>query len=95
MSEIKVSFAGLQGARDSVVATVGRLTGQLEELRRYLAPLTAQWTGQAAEEYAVLQRRWDSAAADLTAVLAQTGTALGAAEEGYRQVELANTRRWA
>lgn len=94
MSEIKVTFSGIQGARDSVVATAGRLNTQLEELKRYLAPMVAQWDGQAAEEYGVMQRKWDTAATELTAVLSQIGVALGAAHDGYYQVEQANAARW-
>lgn len=94
MTEIKVTFAALEGARSSVAGTAGRLTGQLDELRRFLAPMVAAWEGQAAQEYGTRQRQWDTAAAELTTVLAQIGAALGAANDSYRQVEQANTARW-
>lgn len=95
MSEIKVTFAGIQGAQESVAQTSGRLNSQLEDLKRYLQPLVATWEGQAAEEYGVQQRKWDTSAAELTAVLAQIGSALGAAHDSYYQVEQANASRWA
>lgn len=94
MTEIKVTFAGIQGAQASVVGAAGRLSAQLEELKRYLAPMVATWEGQAAAEYAVKQRQWDTAAAELTAVLTQIGSALGTAHDGYHQVEQANAARW-
>jgi early secretory antigenic target protein ESAT-6 len=56
--------------------------------------MAATWEGQAAAEYQVTQRKWDTAAADLAAVLAQIGLALGTANESYRQVEQANAARW-
>lgn len=95
MTEIKVTFAALESAQASVAGTVGRMSAQLEELKRHLAPMVATWEGRAAEEYGVRQRQWDTAAADLTSVLAQISTALGTANESYRQVEQANAARWA
>lgn len=94
MSEIKVTFGELSAAQQSVASTSQRISGQLDELKRYLAPLAATWEGQAAQDYQVKQRQWDAAAADLTAVLAQIGVALGSANDNYQLVEQANARRW-
>jgi len=94
MPEIKVTFGVLDAARADVAGTASRIGTRLEDLRRLLAPLVATWEGQAAEEYRTAQRKWDTAAADLTSVLAQIGVALGAAHDGYRQVEQANAARW-
>jgi len=91
---IKVTFGELANAQQSVAATSQRITAQLEDLRRYLTPMAATWSGAAAEEYQTRQRQWNTAAADLTAVLARIGAALGQANDGYQQVELANARRW-
>lgn len=94
MSEIKVTFGALDAARSDVAGTAARITGQLDELRRFLAPLVTGWEGQAATEYQARQRQWDTAAADLAAVLARIGAALGAANDSYREVEQANVARW-
>jgi WXG100 family type VII secretion target len=94
MSEIKVTFGALDVARGDVAGTSARITGRLEDLRRFLAPLAATWEGQAAADYQARQRKWDTAAADLAAVLAQIGVALGTANDSYRQVEQANAARW-
>lgn len=94
MTEIKVSFGELGNAQQCVASTSQRMTAQLAELKGFLAPMVAGWSGQAAEDYQLRQRQWDSAAADLTAVLAQIGVAVGHANEGYQQVESANARRW-
>lgn len=91
---IKVTFGELANAQQSVAATSQRITAQLEDLKRFLAPMVATWTGAAAEEYQVRQRQWDTSAADLTAVLARIGVAVGQANDGYQQVEAANARRW-
>ena len=94
MGEIKVTFGALEAARTDVATTATRISGRLEDLRRAVAPLAAVWEGQAAEEYGTRQRQWDTAAADLTRVLADIGRALGEAESGYRATENANAALW-
>lgn len=94
MSEIKVTFGELAAAHAGVTSTAARITGRLDELKRFLAPLAATWEGAAAADYQARQRQWDVAAADLAAVLARIGAALGSANENYQQVENANARRW-
>jgi early secretory antigenic target protein ESAT-6 len=95
MSEIKVTFGEMAAAQQNVASTAQRMNAQLEDLRRSLAPMVATWTGQAAEDYQVKQRQWDTSAADLNHVLTQIGVALGHANEGYQQVEQSNASRWA
>lgn len=92
--EIKVTFGALSAAQADVAATSGRIRTQLDDLKKFLAPMVSTWTGQAAEDYQVIQRKWDTSAADLAQVLAQIGTALGAAHDNYRQTEQANAARW-
>ncbi|MDF3050447.1 MAG: hypothetical protein K0R87_2085 [Pseudonocardia sp.] len=94
MSEIRVSFAALESARADVAQTATRISGRLDELRRFLTPLAATWDGRAAQDYQARQRQWDTAATDLAAVLGQIGVAVAAANDGYRQVEQANAARW-
>jgi WXG100 family type VII secretion target len=94
MSEIKVAFAALEAARADVVGAAARITGRLDDLRQAVVPLAATWQGQAAQEYRDRQRQWDTAAADLTRVLADVGRALGEAEAGYRAAEATNANLW-
>ncbi|MHA6792753.1 WXG100 family type VII secretion target [Pseudonocardia bannensis] len=94
MSEIKVAFGELAVAQQNVAGTAHRIAGRLDELKRFLAPLAATWEGQAATDYQARQRQWDTAAADLAAVLARIGVALGTANDSYQQVEQLNARRW-
>jgi 6 kDa early secretory antigenic target len=94
MSEIKVTFGALETAQSDVSGVAGRMTSQLEDLKRFLAPMVATWEGQAATEYQARQRQWDTAAANLASVLGQIGVALGTANESYRQVDQANAARW-
>jgi early secretory antigenic target protein ESAT-6 len=94
MSEIRVTFGALETAQTDVSGVAGRMNSQLEELKRFLAPMVATWEGQAATEYQAKQRQWDTAAANLATVLGQIGVALGKANESYRQVEQTNASRW-
>jgi WXG100 family type VII secretion target len=94
VSEILVTFGELANAQQNVAATARELNAQLDDLKRYLAPMVATWDGQAAQDYQAKQRQWDSSAADLNQVLSQIGVALGHANEGYQQVEQANASRW-
>ncbi|HLU54569.1 MAG TPA: WXG100 family type VII secretion target [Pseudonocardia sp.] len=94
MSEIVVTFAALEAAQADVAGAAGRMTTQLDELKRFLAPLVATWQGQAAAEYRARQRQWDTAAEGLTNVLGRIGVALGAANENYQHVERVNAARW-
>jgi len=93
-SEIKVTFGALAAAQSDVSGTAARITTQLEDLRRFLAPMVASWHGAAAQDYQVRQKQWDTAAVDLAAVLGQIGVALGEANDSYRQAEAANAARW-
>ncbi len=93
-AEIKVTFSALAAAQSDVKATAGRIHTQLEDLRRYLAPMVATWTGQAAEGYQATQRKWDTSAADLTQVLEQIGVGLGRANNEYQVTEQRNAGLW-
>jgi len=92
--EIMVTFGEISNAQSSVATTSRNINQQLDDLKAFLAPLVATWTGEAAESYQVKQRQWDTSAADLNQVLGQVGVALGTAHDNYRQAETTNTARW-
>ena len=93
-SGITVSFGTVMQAQADVANTVSRIEQQLGDLRQYLAPLIASWDGGASGDYQVLQRRWDTTAADLNGVLSQISQLLGQAHDGYRATESANAAAW-
>lgn len=94
MSEIKVGFGALEAARADLMTSAGRLQGQLDDLRRFVAPLVAGWQGAAAANYVQRQQEWDTSAAELQRILGEVGIALGRANEGYQEVERLNSSRW-
>jgi early secretory antigenic target protein ESAT-6 len=91
---IKVTFGGLEAAAGSISSNASKVQGSLDDLKQYLQPLVATWTGSASEEYNAHQAKWDAAAADLQQVLAAIGTAVQRAAEDYRDGERANASRW-
>lgn len=91
---ILVTFEAVQGAQMDTAATHAAMNSELQDLRSYLAPLVASWTGQASENYQALQRQWDTAAADLNSVMQTISQALGTAHSNYTGAEQANASMW-
>jgi 6 kDa early secretory antigenic target len=91
---IKVTFGGLQSAAGSISSSASKISGSLDDLKQYLAPLVAGWTGNASEQYNAHQRQWDTAAADIQQVLAAIGTAVQRAAEDYMDGERQNAARF-
>ncbi len=94
-SGITVTFGTIAQAQGDVSNTVSRIDQQMADLRQFISPLVASWEGGASTDYQVLQKRWDTAATDLNAVLAQIGRMLGQAHDGYQATESANAACWA
>ena len=91
---IRVTFESVMGAAGDTDAIAGQIEQQLGELKGYLAPMVASWSGQASSDYQALQARWDSSAADLHAVLRQIAGALRTAHGNYRLAESQNSSIW-
>jgi early secretory antigenic target protein ESAT-6 len=91
---IKVTFGGLEAAAGNIKTQANHVEQSLGDLKSFLQPLVASWTGNAAQEYQEHQRKWDQAAADLHQVLAAIGIAVNDAASAYRQGEQANSARW-
>ena len=89
-----VTFGAVENAATDADTVAGHIDRQLDDLRAYLSPLVASWTGEASSDYQALQSKWDTSAADLNAVLRQIATALRTAHANYAQAETANTSIW-
>ncbi|MGW6931286.1 WXG100 family type VII secretion target [Lentzea sp. NPDC054927] len=92
--EVKVHFAELQNAASSISSSAQQVQQQLEDLKSAISKVTASYEGAAKEAYDDKQRAWDTAAADLQAVLSSIGIAVRDAAEAYQTAEQANTSRW-
>ena len=95
MSEILVTFGELENARSSIRTTWTNISREMEDLKRFLAPMVETWTGEASAAYQAHQAQWDRAANDLNQVLNQIGVALGTSNQNYQAGEAANKGRWA
>ncbi len=94
MGEVLVTFGEIEAGRANVSSTANNVQTTLDELKQFLAPLVATYTGAAAEAWQAKQAEWDKAAADIQQILASIGVALGTANDAYQQAENANTNRW-
>jgi early secretory antigenic target protein ESAT-6 len=92
---IRVNFQTILTAQSDVANAVSTIDQQLNDLRQFLAPMIGEWDGQASGDYQVLQKRWDTAAADLNVVLGETRTLLDQIHQRYVMTERSNANAWA
>jgi 6 kDa early secretory antigenic target len=94
VSEVKVNFGALGEAQGNISSTYQKVAAELDDLRQFVARLTAAWDGAARDAYHVQQNKLDQAAAELNQVLAQIGTAVGTANDSYQAAERSNASRF-
>jgi WXG100 family type VII secretion target len=82
-----------EGASDTD-SVAGQIEQQLSDLKGYLAPLVASWTGEASTDYQALQQRWNQNADDLNAVLREIASSLRTAAQTYVSGENSNASMW-
>ena len=86
------------GPIESLVGQVGSastaLRTTLDDLKSYLAPLVAEWEGDAAIAYQVHQQDWDRAAAALQAMLTEISRAAGQGNQGMADADRRAAQGW-
>lgn len=92
--QVLVTFETIAQASQNVQRTYSNLTQKLEDLHSFLAPMVAEWTGEAAEQYGQKQQQWTQAQQDLGQILQSIGKVLEASHEGYQQTEHTNMQSW-
>lgn len=92
--QIKVTFGAIDTAASDTDSIASNLNQQLDDLKGYISPLVATWTGQAATSYQTLQQQWDTSAANLNDVLRQIATTLRTSNQNYTTAETSNTNIW-
>jgi WXG100 family type VII secretion target len=75
-------------------AIASQIAQQLGDLKTYLAPLVASWSGEASGDFQALQAKWDASANDLNQVLRQISQSLRTAGDNYSNTERANKQIW-
>jgi WXG100 family type VII secretion target len=91
---IKVTFAAVNEAAMDTDGIASQIAQELSDLKAYLAPLVASWSGEASGDFQALQAKWDASADDLNQVLRQISQSLRTAGENYSSTERANTQIW-
>jgi 6 kDa early secretory antigenic target len=91
---ILVTFAAISEAAMDTDSIASQIDQQLSDLKSYIAPLVASWSGEASTEYQALQAKWDASAGDLNQVLRQMAQALRTAGENYQSTERTNSSIW-
>lgn len=93
--QLLVTFGAIDAAASDADTIATQIDQQLGDLKTYLSPLVATWTGQASTDYQALQSKWDTSAAELNDVLRQIATTLRTSNENYSGAEQANKAIWA
>lgn len=92
--QILVTFGSIDAAASDTDSIAGQIDQQLGDLKAYIAPLVASWTGEASTDYQALQSKWDTSAAELNDVLKQIANALRTSNANYNSAEQANKAIW-
>jgi WXG100 family type VII secretion target len=93
-ARIQVTFGAVNEAAMDTDGIASQIAQQLGDLKTYLSPLVASWSGDASGEFQALQAKWDNSASDLNQVLRQISQALRTAGDNYLTTERANKQIW-
>ena len=94
MYDIAVDPSALDSAHVQILTSAGRVSGLLEALAGYLAPMQATWSGSAASAADEVIEAWNTSAAALNELLTQIGTALDSVGENYAAIETGTAGIW-
>ncbi|APT84073.1 WXG100 family type VII secretion target [Corynebacterium aquilae] len=76
---IKYQFGAISAAAGDIQSTSGRINALLDNLKAHIKPMVSTWEGESAVAYQAAQQKWDTAAAELNAILASIA---GTVQEG-------------
>ena len=92
MGRIKVDYATLEEASQTVTSNAQDIESQLGDLKSMLQNL--DWTGAARDAYQEAQDQWDNSMEDIRSILEALGNAIDTAKENYLATEAANAGRF-
>lgn len=92
--QVVVSAQALNEGASDTDAIAGQIEQSLSDLKGYLAPLVASWSGEASTDYQTLQQRWNTSAGDLNTTLRDIASTLRSAAESYSSGESTNAQMW-
>jgi WXG100 family type VII secretion target len=91
---IQVTFGAVSAAAMDTDSIASQIAQQLSDLKAYLAPMVASWSGEASSDFQALQAKWDASANDLNQVLRQISQSLRTAGDNYLITERTNKQIW-
>ena len=89
-----VNFGALQQASADIQKALNELQNQLSQLERDAGPLVATWDGAAQAAYRERQRKWQTAAGDLSEILRNIKIAVDESAADYQDTERKATNRF-
>ncbi len=89
-----VNFGALQQARADIQKALRQLQSQLGQLERDAGKLVDSWDGQAQLAYRERQRKWQTAAGELSEILRNIQNAVDASAADYQDTERRATNRF-
>ena len=94
MDQITYNHGQIEALTGEVVGASTQLRQTLDDLKAYLAPMVAEWSGQAAVTYNVHQRNWDEAAAALQQILTDLANAAGTGNSMMQEADARAAAAW-
>ena len=89
-----VNFGALMQAGADIQKALNELQTQLGQLEKDAGPLVASWDGAAQMAYQERQRKWQTAATDLSEILRQIKIAVDESAADYQDTERKATQRF-
>ena len=89
-----VNFGALSQASGDIQKALNELQSQLGQLQRDAGPLVATWDGPAQAAYQERQRKWQTAASELSEILRHIKIAVDESAADYQDTERKATNRF-
>jgi 6 kDa early secretory antigenic target len=81
--ELRVNHSGLDTAAADLSGSVRSIDDRLNRLESDLAPLRADWSGEAQQAYIAAKAKWDQAMEHMKQVLADTSVSVSQSNTDY------------
>lgn len=89
-----VNFGALSQASGDIQKALNELRSQLDQLERDAGPLVSTWDGAAQAAYQERQRKWQTAANELSEILRHVKIAVDESAADYQDTERKATHRF-
>ncbi|MBV7292689.1 WXG100 family type VII secretion target [Corynebacterium sp. CCM 8835] len=93
-STIRYQFGEIAAVVGDIRATSGRISQQLEEIKRQIRPMAEAWEGDSAVEYQAAQQKWDNAAAELNLILDTIARTVGEGNDRMSDINRRAAASW-